>query len=125
MLRHSKLALLLWVAAILLLPLRAANAHVHLCLDGQAPAMTMHVQDLPTHDGTSEEVGGHTDRDVQLTGSLSVGKAPGVEKMSLLDAYVLARLLPTQQHNAPQAFVVVPDVPLPFGLYPPPRGPPV
>ena len=126
MLRHSRLAVILWLVAIALLPLRAANAHVHLCLDGKEPAAAMHVLDVPMHHGAGHEVDGHNDRDMQLSDSLPVQKSqtPDLNKVSLLGAYVLARILPAPVVSAPATAILIPDFLVPLDLLPPPRGPP-
>lgn len=121
---RSKFAVLIWLLAIALLPVRMASAHLHMCLDGQEPPVSVHVQDIATHDG-SEDTAGHNDRDVQLS-VLSITKASGLDKapLPLLDACVLAILLPAPRSITPPVSVLIPDPTPAFDLRPPSRGPP-
>jgi hypothetical protein len=126
MVRHSKFAHLLWLLAFALLPVRMANAHLHLCADGMEPPVSLHVKDAPTHwgkDHVQEE--GHTDKDVDLSSSF-VAKHFAQDDYSpaLLDAYVLAILLPIQRQIAASSALVVPDLTPVLSLRPPVRGPP-
>ena len=120
--------MLLWVLAIVLLPIRMANAHLHMCLDGQERAVSVHIDDVPTHHGALDEGNGHNDLDLDLdvSPSLSVTKADSADTFSpiILGTYVLAVLLPEQRHSAPEA-ILLDRVQLPtLDLRPPPRGPP-
>lgn len=127
MFRGSKFALLLWLLAIVLLPVRMANAHLHLCLDGQEPPVSVHVQDTPMHDGVADvHDDGHTDRDLDVSKSLTVAKASNLDDVSpaLLNVYVLAIVLPAQSHVVPRSVLLTPDLEPAFDLRPPPRGPP-
>lgn len=125
MFRRSKFAALIWLLAIALLPVRIANAHLHMCLDGQEQRAALHVMDAPTHDGTDTE-SGHKDRDVTLSATLSVTKANTLDDapLPLLDAYVLALLLPVEQASVPSISVQIPALTPAFDLRPPSRGPP-
>lgn len=125
MVPRSKLALLLWLLAVVLVPIRSANAHLHMCLDGQKQAVAMHLFDVPTHDGA--HLNGHTDRDIQLDASLSTSKLKSVEAGSIAvwTSYVIALLVPAESSDAPPATVALPlSTPL-LDLLPPSRGPPV
>lgn len=126
MFHGSKIAMLLWLLAVALLPVRMANAHLHLCLDGQAPPVSVHVQDLAMHDGDSADEDGHTDRDLDVSQSVTLAKATNLDDFSpaILGAYVLAILLPAQIHVAPRGVLLTPDLTPAFDLRPPPRGPP-
>lgn len=130
MLRHSTFAALLWLLAIALLPVRLAQAHLHMCLDGQDAPVAVHV-DIPTHHGAADHDdehtgGGHNDVDVDVSTSATVKKAGTFEDLSLdiLGVYVLALVLP--EHQAvlpPSAYRSVPTT-VRFELLPPSRGPP-
>lgn len=126
MFHGSKFAMLLWLLAVALLPVRMANAHLHLCLDGQAPPVSVHVEDLATHDGNPVSEDGHTDRDLDVSQSLAFAKATNLNDFSpaILGAYVLAILAPAQIHVAPRSVLLSPDLTPAFDLRPPPRGPP-
>ncbi|MBB6094969.1 hypothetical protein HNQ60_003856 [Povalibacter uvarum] len=125
MFRRSKFAALIWLLAIALLPVRMANAHLHMCLDGQEPRAALHVTDVPMHDGTEDE-SGHNDRDVKLSAALSITKANTLDDtpLPLLETYVLAIVLPVERSVAPPVFVQIPDLTPAFDLRPPSRGPP-
>lgn len=53
----------------LLLSLQVTGAHLHLCLDGQAAPVQVHLSDAPSHDGSKEMGSGHLDEDLLLAGS--------------------------------------------------------
>lgn len=126
MFRRSTFATFLWLLAIVLLPLQSANAHVHLCLDGQEPPVSVHVQDVPTHFGAAAQGEGHSDRDVQVTGSLWTKKAGDFDDVPLdiVQAYVIAFVLPVRIESAPDVAVHLPHRSSVFALHPPTRGPP-
>lgn len=126
MLRGSSFALLLWMLAIALVPLRMANAHLHFCLDGQQAPVSLHVQDRPGHDHAAEQLAGHTDVDVDFPVANTIAKLPsgGDDLPVFLPLYVLAILLPAQRHEAPRPTVTVVDVGAVAKLRPPVRGPP-
>jgi hypothetical protein len=129
MFRHSTLAVILWVLAVALLPVRMANAHLHFCLDGQERPVSFHVQDLATHSGTEHvDEEGHNDRDVDVSASLLTTKlssGAGDAPFALLHVYVLATLLPIERQ--PFFSTDLPHINLTsvLALRPPVRGPPV
>lgn len=127
MFRQSTFALVLWVLATALLPVRMANAHLHLCLDGKEPPVTMHVFDVPTLADIEHAAEGHEDRDVQVSTSFSINKSAGVDDvgLTLATAYTLAILLPVQDHIAPIDIDLVQSHEFPLELLPPLRGPPL
>lgn len=128
MVRRSKIATLLWLVAVLLLPMRIANAHLHMCLDGQASPVSMHMADVAAHCGLGHEADGHNDRDVDVSGALIKAKASTVDDGvagDTLSAYVLAFLLPVQPHIVPEASLLDPTLSSASGLHPPVRGPPL
>lgn len=126
MFRHSTFAMLLWVLAVALLPIRAVNAHLHLCLDGQEQPVSLHVQDAPTHHGQAEGKEGHQDRDVEYSDSASTSKSASLKDVGqlLMTAYVIAVLLPTNVATVPDVQDGVATLPSMFDLRPPTRGPP-
>ena len=128
MLRQSTFATILWLLAIALLPVRIANAHMHMCLDGQKPVVAYHVQDVPTHNGTDTAGDGHSDRDVDASGaSATLNKLSDLDNnsLSLLAVYAIALLLPAPESEAPQASSSVVELTPAFDLRPPTRGPPL
>lgn len=124
MFRHSKFAVLLWLLAIALLPVRSANAHLHLCFDGREQPVSLHVEDVAAHHG--ENADGHQDRDVRLSDSMSTHKVGAVEDgpLAILGVVVFALLLPEPTVTLPQRTVLVPTLRTVFDLRPPTRGPP-
>ena len=127
MLVQSKIALVLWLVALALLPVRMASAHLHLCLDGQERPISVHVQDVPTHHGVAGAAGGHNDIDVDVSTSVSTKKASNTDELSpaILGAYVIAVVLTDYAPVAPRIEVVTAALVPVFELRPPPRGPPV
>lgn len=126
--RLSTFGMVLWLLAIALLPVRMANAHLHLCMDGQQPPVALHVHDVATHDGSQPHADdNHNDRDVNLSATTTVAKSSLVDDgllPALLHVYVLATLLPPPSAVAP-ADVSVPSFhSAPLDGPPPARGPP-
>ena len=123
---QSKIAFALWLVAIALLPIRMANAHLHLCLDGQERPVTFHVQDVPTHHGAAGAPSGHNDVDLDVPPSVSAKKVSNADELSpaILGAYVLSLLLPEYPHFAPQVWLLAPPSTPQLDLRPPTRGPP-
>jgi hypothetical protein len=127
--RFPTFAVLLWIIAVAMLPVRMANAHLHFCLDGQSQPVSLHVEDVPTHTGDhGHDDGGHNDRDVDYSGSLVATKHTGSDDghdLGLLTAYVVAILLPVERSVEPFAALDLPAPASVFTLRPPVRGPPL
>jgi hypothetical protein len=125
--RRHTFATLLWVLAIASLPLRVANAHLHLCLDGKDQAVSVHLQDAPTHyDGEAVSDDGHNDRDVEFSAARALSKfdSPDQGAIASFDAYPVALYLPRLNYASLSCAVAAPSVETPFDLRPPTRGPP-
>ena len=129
MLRKSTFAAILWLLAIALLPVRMANAHLHLCLDGQQQAVSLHLQEKAGEAGDEHHSEGHVDRDVDLSSvNSSIAKLPGSIDdipLAVINVYLLASLLPVQEHLAPRPARLVSESADVFSLRPPVRGPPL
>ena len=129
MFRHSAFATLLWVLAVALLPVRMANAHLHLCLDGQEQPVSLHVQDVATHSGTEATTDqGHNDRDVDVSASMLTAKlSAGMDDApsALLHLYVLTALLPVERLTFSLIDLPSAELTSVVTLRPPVRGPPV
>jgi hypothetical protein len=126
MLRHSKLALCLWVFAIAFMAMRMSGAHVHLCSDGQEAAASVHLVDSAPHHAGDEDGAGHEDRDLKITDAAIFKKNnAGGDLMPLVFALILLLVLPRVRAFIPAVSTVL----LPQGprLYftPPLRGPPL
>lgn len=124
--RRNKWSIALWVAAIALLPLRVANAHLHLCLDGNQTPVSVHVEDVPTHFSEAQSADGHDDRDVQVPAAQAVVKADTLDQLTLacLAQSSLAYDLPARVQHVGIGESASPIVLAPSDLRPPPRGPP-
>lgn len=107
--------------AALFLP-QAGRAHVHLCLDGAGPAISMHAPDSAEH-CAHLDVAGHHDHAVEVD-SPAIGKLwpPGLDVALVAVVLLLfvtvrqARILPLQAGE--------PEPASPIHLRPPLRGPP-
>lgn len=110
-----------------LLVLQVAGAHLHLCLDGQAPRLQVHVLESPLN-GISAQAGvQHVDELVSLSGDRSVrdpsgqfdlpGMLPATILWSLAAVPVLAQRI--------QLLTDAPPGASPQELLPPLRGPPL
>jgi hypothetical protein len=116
-LRHC---LLLLLSVLVLLP-RVGGPHLHLCLGGSGPAVTVHLDDDAAPPGSEGQV--HDDRTFEI-GSPVLGKSwpPGLDGALLLVVAVL--LFATGQAVLRPARAAPPfHLPPPF-LRPPLRGPP-
>jgi hypothetical protein len=123
---RSKWATALWVAAISLLPMRFANAHLHLCADGQQPPVSIHVQDAPTHFEAADSAAGHDDRDVEVPTAKAVVKVDSADQLALafIGQYFFALYLPPLTGEPVPTYAANPLLPAPSDLRPPTRGPP-
>ncbi len=130
MLQRSPIARCLWLLAIALLLVRVGDAHLHLCLDGQASTAAMHVGDAPTHDGSDVSIDGHHDVDVDLSvlpwiRAVAADETPhAAPALIALEPLVLALLVPALESIAPPARYFLPALVPVRGLRPPLRGPP-
>lgn len=126
MIRRTPLAMLIWLLAIAMLPVRIANAHLHMCLDGQEAPIALHVQDEAGHHD-EEHDGGHEDRDIRVSGPALLAKAGLVDKVTphlAPLAAIEAILLPAPGRvDAPDLSFLAPS-PAIFDLRPPSRAPP-
>jgi len=126
-LRPSKIAFLLLTLATLAVPVRTALTHLHLCFDGQAPAVSLHVQELATHHEIDVSADGHNDLDLALSEAMPAKKLVASPDLSpvILGAWLLTAHVPPQSYALPPAdFVSASPHPV-FALHPPSRGPPV
>lgn len=86
---------LLWVIAFALLMVRTADAHVHLCFDGQEPRSSFHVSD--PEPVCHKDDGTHQDRDVDALGAALVKKSAQADAVGPLPVIeVVLFLLPPQ-----------------------------
>lgn len=114
---------LLWVIAFALLVVRTADAHVHLCFDGQEPRSSFHVSDRAgvCHKDDST----HQDQDVEALGAVLAKKAAQAEALGpppLTDIVLL--LLPPPRGTDHELTIQNPSPKLPDLFLPLLRGPP-
>lgn len=117
---------LLWVVAIALLAVRMTDAHLHMCLDGQEPRSSWHVDDRGLHHEPSEGNTDHVDTDVSLgVLLLKAGKIDSDDLPLLLFAAVLLWAVLVPQRRGVLSFDTAAPANAPlFYLRPPLRGPP-
>jgi len=126
MFRRRKWSLFLWVLAVASLPLRVADAHLHLCLDGQESAISVHTDDAPSHFDPESSAPGHDDRDVEIPSTTAVWKHDAGAQLALACVFsgVLGIALPEGAAVPPVAAPPPAAFPSVFVLHPPVRGPP-
>jgi hypothetical protein len=116
---------LLWVIAFALLIVRTADAHVHVCFDGQEPRSSFHVSDpaplCHKNDGT------HQDQDFDALGDVLAKKSAGTDTLGPLPiADLVLFLLPLQRGSTDHELTTQnPSPKLPELFLPLLRGPPV
>lgn len=79
------------MVCIAVVALRIVGLHLHLCLDGQEPAQTLHVADTGLHDDASHAAGTHNDVDLSLVSDGLIKKLSALD-MPILPALILALL---------------------------------
>lgn len=118
----SVLAKLLSVLVIAALLLPGAGAgHLHVCLDGAGPAISLHTPDFGDHCQHVDQ-SGHHDHTLDA-GSPAIGKLwpPGLDAAVVVFLVLLALV---QTATFPPALSARPSSGLPLHLRPPLRGPP-
>jgi len=127
MFRLARSRLLIVTLCVAVAVLRVAGLHLHLCLDGSEPPVSMHVEDAGVHhldeSGTTDT---HMDRDLAIATDVVVKKPVDTLDLTLLGAlcalllFILAR---------PREYIAFSLLPAPVRsartrLRPPLRGPP-
>ncbi|MCC7330469.1 MAG: hypothetical protein IT484_10025 [Gammaproteobacteria bacterium] len=117
----------LLLAFSLLLTLQVSGTHLHLCFDGQAPPVQVHLVDTPGNHGNENVAEQHVDKDLQFAGSPAVR-----DKSSSPDLPpVLPASWPTGYSPVQLVAAGVPEFQTSFQfqqiheLLPPSRGPPL
>lgn len=122
----SRFKQLLYVAfALLLITVRSADAHVHVCLDGQEVPASLHVADGGVHHASVNAQQGHQDKDVKygIDGTFQKSDTADVWLAAIVGSLVAS--LPAPTADLPQYGQAAPPPPSePFHLRPPLRGPP-
>lgn len=124
MFRPGKPALLIALLCGVLLITRLGGAHLHLCLDGSEPPISLHVADSGEHH-PGETAAPHDDQDLGLGADLLVKKPVGGFDLTAL-AFALAFLLfiAFRAPGIPPAPYTLPFRSARTRLRPPLRGPP-
>ena len=114
-----------WALALLLVTVRSADAHVHMCLDGQESPAALHVADGGVHHaGGANAEQGHNDKDVKYAVDGTLKKADSGDAWVIATVWSLAFLLPPRTAELPSDREASPPACNPFFLRPPLRGPP-
>jgi len=127
MLRLARSRLLIVTLCVAVAVLRVAGFHLHLCLDGSEPPVSMHLEDAGVHHlDESGAVETHTDRDLAIASDVVVKKPVDTLDLSVLGV-LCALLLFLLAH--PREFHAFSLLPAPVRsartrLRPPLRGPP-
>jgi len=123
--RRSRLLIITLCVAVAVL--RVAGLHLHLCLDGSEPPVSMHLEDAGVHHlEESGDIDTHTDRDLGIANDVVVKKPVDTLDLSLLGALCALLLFFLAR---PREFIAFPLLPAPvrsarLRLRPPLRGPP-
>jgi hypothetical protein len=124
MIRQRKPALLIALLCAIVLVTRLGGAHLHLCLDGSEPPISLHFADSGEHH-SGESAAPHADQDVAIDADLLAKKSGGDFDPAVLAFAIAFLLLLTFRATG-----VTPEaLSLPFRsartrLRPPLRGPP-
>ena len=113
-----------WVLALALFGVRLADAHVHVCLDGQEPRASLHVADDGVHHAGAATLQSHNDRDLKVSEAGAVKKGDSTDLLILAAAWSLVDQIAFVTADAPQSAAVTPALPTRSHLRPPLRGPP-
>lgn len=110
---------------LILLIVRTAGAHAHLCNDGKEPPVAIHLADGSEHpcevSGSSEHAG---DKDVQIATDVVLKKPPAADPWIATAFPVLLELVDAHAEQGISLETCDLLVESPFFLRPPLRGPP-
>lgn len=127
----GKLPLLIALTCVSMLVLRVGGAHLHLCLDGGEPPMSLHLGDSGLHhvDVDAEHAGvlqdaPHTDQDVRIAADVLIKKQIDLGTLAILFAVLLVILLSRRRSLLPELLHLPFFAHAPVRLWPPLRGPP-
>ncbi len=111
--------------ALMFIIVRTADAHAHLCQDGNEPPVTIHLGDGGTHPCDTGAEGGHTeDTDVSIAADVVLKKPPSADPWITATIALLFEIVASG--GEPRLFAATPDfhVQAEYFLRPPLRGPP-
>lgn len=127
-LRFPNKTVVLWLAAIAVFASRTADAHVHLCLDGQASPTALHAWDddsecLDETEGPAQSE--HNDKDIAVQ-SVVVVKSSDIQDVGPLPIGAILLLLLPPQRSGADFFVSIDSAQPqhPYLFQPRLRGPP-
>ncbi len=123
----QSLRALLWIIAVALVVVRAGDAHMHLCFDGQEPPRSLHVGEvqLDHHEGEHTEAA-HQDVDVDaLDTALAKKVADANDVLPLLLAATVIDIVAIERYAPERRERQNPSPSLPYLFLPQLRGPPV
>lgn len=102
---RSRQGTLLLMICLAVLAMRVTGVHLHLCLDGQEPAQSLHWSDSGMHDDVEHASTTHADVDLSLFSEGLVKKMPSGFDLPALLALAFAlfslALIPTFQRPEP------------------------
>lgn len=114
-----------WVLTLALFAVRSADAHVHMCLDGQEPPASVHVADGGVHHNDATASPTHNDQDVKVVSDAGVKKGESADLWVLSTAWSLVDQLAYFTAEPPQCTAVAVNLSIRSHLRPPLRGPPL
>jgi hypothetical protein len=113
-----------WVLALALFAVRLADAHVHICLDGQEPRTSLHVADSGFHHDNADVLLPHNDQDVEAVDDGVSKKGESADLLLLPTLWSLVDFVPRYTVEPPRYAAVAPVISFRSHLRPPLRGPP-
>lgn len=114
-----------WALVLALFAVRSADAHMHLCLDGQEQRASLHVADGGVHH--TDPAGlrqTHNDKDVKFVGDGIFKKGDSADLWVLSTVWSIVDFVPQYGMEPPQYAATTPAFSSLSHLRPPLRGPP-
>lgn len=117
---------LLWVALLALVMVRTADAHMHLCLEGEVQRSSVHIADTAGVCDSDDAQTEHQDQDVDVFGAVLAKKSADADVLDLPVAiHIVLSLLPLERGVVAHDVTDDPAPKLPYLFLPLLRGPPV
>lgn len=113
-----------WVLALALFAARSADAHIHMCLDGQEPPVSVHVTDDGVHHDDAPGLQAHNDKDVKIVSDAGTKKSEASDTLVFAALWSLVDRIPFFSADPPQDTALAPARAVRSHLRPPLRGPP-
>ena len=112
-----------WVLALALFAVRLADAHMHMCLDGQEPRTSLHVADSEFNHADSDA--DHNDQDVKVVDDGIAKKGESIDPWVLSTLWSLLDFTPLSTFEPPRHAALELVGSFRSYLRPPLRGPPL